>query len=70
MYLSPTKGNVYKMQYQYLGFGQLRFFIEDQQTGGFILVHTIDYANRNTVPSFNQTAMSNQLMVHNVTNLT
>lgn len=49
--LDPTKGNVYQIQYQYLGFGAIRFFVEDKETGKFVLVHVIEYANDNTVPS-------------------
>lgn len=46
--LDPTKGNVYKIQYQWLGFGAINFFIESQETGSFVLVHQIKYANQNT----------------------
>lgn len=49
--LDPLKGNVFKIQYQYLGYGQIRFYIENPTNGDFILVHTIDYANTNTRPS-------------------
>jgi len=49
--LDPTKGNVYQISYQYLGFGDIKFFIEDKDSGAFVLVHTIKYANTNTTPS-------------------
>lgn len=49
--LDPTKGNVFQIQFQYLGYGALRFFIEDPSTGRFILVHMIEYANANVAPS-------------------
>lgn len=49
--LDPTKGNVYQIQYQYLGFGAIKFSVEDPKTGQFVLVHTIEYANSATVPS-------------------
>lgn len=49
--LDPTKGNVYRIQYQWLGFGVLNFYIESPVTGKFILVHSIQYANQNTVTS-------------------
>lgn len=48
MVLDPTKGNVYKVQYQWLGFGAVRFYIEDATTGNMQLVHLIQYANQNT----------------------
>lgn len=49
--LDPLKGNVYQIQYQYLGFGGIKFFVEDAKTANLILVHIIRYANNNTVPS-------------------
>jgi hypothetical protein len=49
--LDPTKGNVYKITFQYLGFGSLVFYIESTETGAFIPVHIIKYSNLNTNPS-------------------
>ena len=49
--LDPTKGNVFQVQYQYLGFGDIKYFVESPETGDFVLVHTIEYANNNTTPS-------------------
>lgn len=49
--LDPTKGNVYRIAYQWLGFGAIRFYIEEPATGSFVEVHRIVYANQNTVPS-------------------
>ena len=51
MTLDQTKLNVYAIQYQYLGAGAIRLFIESDTTGLFVLVHTINYANKNTEPS-------------------
>lgn len=48
MTLNPTKGNVYWIQFQWLGFGAINFYIEDQFTGTFQQVHQIKYANQNT----------------------
>lgn len=50
-WLDPTKGNVYSIAIQYLGFGNISFYVEDQETGSPILVHMIEYANKNTLPS-------------------
>ena len=44
----PTKGNVYAVQFQYLGYGDAFFYIEDAVTGRFSLVHTIKNANART----------------------
>ena len=51
--LDPQKGNVYQIQYQWLGFGAIRFYIEDNVSGSLELVHTIRYANENTSVSVN-----------------
>jgi len=48
--------NVYIIQYQWLGFGVINFFIEKTNTGQPILVHRIQYPNTVSVPSvFNPT---------------
>lgn len=49
--LDPLVGNVYQIQFQYLGFGAIKFYIEDKDSGDFMLVHVIRYANTNTSPS-------------------
>ena len=49
--LDPTKGNVYQIKMQYLGFGAIDYGIEDPDTGRFALCHRNEYANANTVPS-------------------
>ena len=48
--LDPTKGNVYAIHYQYLGFGNAIFMIEDPETGKFFKVHEIKNANSRTTP--------------------
>ena len=50
-WLDKTKGNVYSIQYQWLGFGQVVFFIENPVTGKLEPVHRIKYANANTSTS-------------------
>lgn len=49
--LDPTMGNVYQIQFQYLGFGAIDFYVEDGPTGEFVLVHKIEFANTHTTPS-------------------
>lgn len=51
MTLDQTKINVWAISFQYLGAGAIRIMVEDDITGRFIVVHTILYANLNTVPS-------------------
>lgn len=49
--LNPQFGNVYGIQLQWLGFGAINFFIENTNTGDFMIVHQIKYANTATVTS-------------------
>lgn len=46
-----TKGNVFQIRYQWLGFGLISFWMENPSTGKFVRVHNIEYANANTEPS-------------------
>lgn len=49
--LDPTKGNVYTIRMQYLGFGNIEFSVEDPTNGQPTLVHVLEYVNANTRPS-------------------
>jgi len=51
MTLDQTKLNVFYIQFQYLGAGAIKLFIENDSTGDLTLVHTVDYANANVEPS-------------------
>lgn len=51
--LDPTKGNVYQIAYQWLGFGPQLFYVENT-SGQIRLVHRIDYVNLN-----NETSIAN-----------
>lgn len=52
MTLDPTKGNVYAIRYQWLGFGAIRFYVESNlNSGEFILVHVLRYPNTHEVLS-------------------
>lgn len=54
--LDFTKGNVFEIQFQWLGFGQQNFLIENPSTGKLQKVHVIEYANANVETSiFNPT---------------
>lgn len=57
MEIDITRGNVYQIEFQWLGFGAITFSVEDPNTGEFIKFHQIKYANNNTnvstdIPSF------------------
>jgi hypothetical protein len=49
--LDQTKGNVYQIAYQWLGYGCIEFGVEDPNTGTFQTFHRIEYPNANTTPS-------------------
>lgn len=66
--LVPTNGNVYKIEYQWLGFGQVVFSIEDPVTGRFEPVHRIEYSNSATVPSLLNPSVPVSAMARNVAN--
>lgn len=66
--LDQTKGNVYQIQYQWLGFGAIEFSIENPATGEFILVHRIEYANANTVPSIDNPTLPLCVLASNTSN--
>lgn len=48
---NPLFGNVMGIQWQYLGFGNVRFYIENPTNSQHVLVHTIRYPNQYTTPS-------------------
>jgi hypothetical protein len=68
--LDPTKGNIYMIQMQWLGFGAIRFFIEESKSGRIHPVHIIRYANLNTETSTNVPIFSMYLESENTTNTT
>ena len=68
MTLNKLVGNVFKIQFQWLGFGAINFFIEDQQNGTLVLVHQIKYTNANTIPSLGNPNLSLYAQSINTTN--
>jgi hypothetical protein len=69
----PTKGNVYQIRYQWLGYGVIKFYVEDPQNGILRLAHAIQYPNANIIPSiFNPSLPLHAKVVNsgNTTNLT
>lgn len=68
--LDPLAGNVFQIQFQYLGFGGIKFYVEDKSTGDLILVHVIKYANSNTVPSVSNPTFRVGWLVRNLGNAT
>lgn len=71
--LNPQKGNVYQIRYAYLGFGPVKYFIKDNMTGKFILVHMIKYPNTSEETSIEaphmpiQASITSILTINNLT---
>ncbi len=68
--LTFTNGNVFQIKYQWLGFGAIEYSIENPSTGGFVLVHRIEYANANTIPSVDNPTLPLCMAVSNTSNTT
>ncbi|KKK71773.1 hypothetical protein LCGC14_2910560, partial [marine sediment metagenome] len=66
MTIDQTMLNIFYIQYQYLGAGAIRLFVEDDDTGMPVLVHTIDYANKNTEPSVHNPNFHHMMFVSNL----
>jgi hypothetical protein len=66
--LDPTKLNVFQIDFQYLGAGAIRFYIEDPGDGELHLVHTIEYANANTRPSLDNPTLPFFMSAENTSN--
>lgn len=51
MTIDPTKLNVYFIQFQYLGAGAIKVWVEETIGGNVFVAHTENYTNANIVPS-------------------
>lgn len=67
--LDHTKGNVYQIRYQWLGYGMQYFYIEDE-TGNLEIVHKIEYSNKNTETSILNPNLPLSAYVVNIGNTT
>ena len=50
MTIDPQKGNVFQIAFQYLGFGNAIFSVENPETGKFADFHMVKNANNRTTP--------------------
>lgn len=62
-----TKGNIYQIKYQWLGFGAIKYSIEDE-SGDIELYHSTRYANANTVTSTASPSFPFRWEIGNTTN--
>ena len=51
MTIDPTKGNVYSVKFQYLGYGAVEYGVENPVTGKIVVAVRLRYANANTAPT-------------------
>ena len=65
MTLDHTKLNVFEIRYQYLGSGKIDLCIENDKTGLFIVVHSVQYANTSTEPSTHNPNYHHTMWVNN-----
>ena len=65
----PTKGNVYKISFGYLGFATINFEILTP-SGGWVLIHKIEYPNTATETHIMNTNLQPRLEVGNTGNTT
>lgn len=70
MTLDTSKGNVFQIQYQWLGFGEIRFYVENPVSGKLFIFHRIVYANANTGVSISNPTLPFQAESTNTTNNT
>ena len=70
MTIDPSKGNVFQVAYQYLGFGNANFSIEDPETGKFIPFHRLKNANSRATPVLKNPNTSGVIEVYNTGNAT
>ena len=63
--LDPTKGNVFKIFFQYLGFGQITFCIEESSSESIIPVHRIQYPNIAIKPTLKNPSMNIGIGINN-----
>lgn len=65
-----TKGNVYQIQYQWLGFGQITYSMYDFIGERYVTIYRENYPNNHTVPSTFNPSFPMYMKVENTTNAT
>lgn len=63
-----TKGNIYQIQYQWLGYGTITFSIYNPINNKYLVMHRIRYANLNTTPSTYNPSYPLRIKSNNTTN--
>lgn len=68
--LNPLMGNVYQIGFQYLGFGNAFFAIENPDNGRMMPVHMIKNTGARTTPVLKNPQMSTRVISQNIGNTT
>lgn len=63
--LDPTKGNVFQIKHQYLGYGTTTYSIVDPSTSRFIPFHIVKYPNANVSPNLSMPIMKMGYFTYN-----
>jgi hypothetical protein len=66
--LVPTNLNVYQIKFQYLGGGNIFYYVLNDYTGRWVLVHIVRNAGNLTAPNMRNPSLPAQLEVRNTTN--
>lgn len=66
--LDLTKGNIFQIQFQWLGYGEIRFFVEEPTVGGFVCVHKIRFASTSATTHLRNPTFPVMAQVANTTN--
>jgi len=66
--LVPTNLNVYQVKFQYLGGGNIFYYVLNDYTGRWVMVHIVRNAGNLTAPNLRNPSMPVQLDVRNTTN--
>lgn len=57
MVLDPSKGNVYRLQYEFLGYGPVTFSIKDPAVNRFVEFHRFNFSNNRVEPNLQNPAL-------------
>ena len=66
--IDPTKLNVYQIKFQYLGGGNIFYYVLNDITGRWVLVHMVKNAGNLTAPNFRNPSMPVAFEARNTTN--
>lgn len=67
---TPTYGNVVAVKYPYLGYGNVTFWVQNKETGRWIMCHIIKYVNTSTATQLSNPNLSFYAKATNAGNTT